>query len=142
MDRGLPVPVAAAFRSFDWQPVAVGCVAQVHRAVLDCDTDVAVKVVKSGVRQQLEAGTRALKVLLVVAHALCPPRCVDTTYPVTLPSCGPSWRASATCVRKPPGRRRWHGTSVTIRSCIFPAFSTSCARATSWSWNTSTASPG
>ncbi|MCX2181999.1 aminotransferase class III-fold pyridoxal phosphate-dependent enzyme [Streptomyces sp. SKN60] len=73
IDRGLPVPVAAAFESFDWQPVAVGCVAQVHRAVLDCGTDVAVKVVKSGVRQRLEAGTRALNVLLVVAHALCPP---------------------------------------------------------------------
>ncbi|MEW1905447.1 aminotransferase class III-fold pyridoxal phosphate-dependent enzyme [Streptomyces sp. NPDC086147] len=73
MDRGLPVPVAAAFESFDWQPVAVGSVAQVHRAVLNCGTDVAVKVVKSGVRQRLEASTRALKALLVVAHALCPP---------------------------------------------------------------------
>ncbi|MET8102830.1 aminotransferase class III-fold pyridoxal phosphate-dependent enzyme [Streptomyces sp. NPDC005236] len=73
VDRGLPVPVAEAFASFAWQPVAVGSVAQVHRGVLADGTDVAVKIVKSGVRQRLEASTRALGTFLAAVHALCPP---------------------------------------------------------------------
>ncbi|MET7436337.1 aminotransferase class III-fold pyridoxal phosphate-dependent enzyme [Streptomyces sp. NPDC004082] len=73
LDRELPVPVGEAFRAFNWQPVAVGSVAQVHRAVLSGGDVVAVKVVKSGVRQRLQVSSWALHKLLAAGHALYPP---------------------------------------------------------------------
>jgi glutamate-1-semialdehyde 2,1-aminomutase len=57
------------FGSFEWRPVAVGSVAQVHRAVLNGE-QVAVKVVKTGVRGRLEASSTALGLLLAAGHLL------------------------------------------------------------------------
>src|SRR6185436_9771441 len=45
-------PVGEVFADFDWTPVAVGSVAQVHRATLPDGREVAVKVVKRGVRER------------------------------------------------------------------------------------------
>lgn len=73
LDRGLPVSVEEAFEAFTWQPVAVGSVAQVHRAVLSGGDVVAVKVVKSGVRERLEVSSWAVEKLLAAGHALYPP---------------------------------------------------------------------
>lgn len=70
--RALGVPVATVFARFDWEPVAVGSVAQVHRAVLGDGTEVAVKVVKRGVRERLRAAAWVLERLLACAHLLVP----------------------------------------------------------------------
>ena len=48
-------PVLDVFETFDWTPVAVGSVAEVHRATLPSGDRVAVKVVKHGVRERLWA---------------------------------------------------------------------------------------
>ena len=70
----LPRPAEEIFESFDWQPIAVGSVAQVHRATLrgDAQQTVAVKVVKAGVRERLAASSWVLGRLLVVGHWLVP----------------------------------------------------------------------
>ncbi|MFE0134063.1 aminotransferase class III-fold pyridoxal phosphate-dependent enzyme [Streptomyces sp. NPDC059037] len=72
LERSLPVSQDQMFTLFQRTPLAVGSVAQVHRAVLRDGTDVAVKVVKSGVRQRLLASSRILEGLLITAHALVP----------------------------------------------------------------------
>ncbi|MFE0188076.1 aminotransferase class III-fold pyridoxal phosphate-dependent enzyme [Streptomyces sp. NPDC058989] len=72
LDRELPVAVDEAFVSFEWQPVAVGSVAQVHWALLRGGAEVAVKVVKSGVRERLEASSWLVEKLLAAGHALVP----------------------------------------------------------------------
>jgi glutamate-1-semialdehyde 2,1-aminomutase len=64
------------FESFDRRPIAVGSVAQVHRAVLD-GAEVAVKVVKPGVRDKLAASSKVLGVLLAAGHLLPPVRGYD-----------------------------------------------------------------
>jgi len=71
--RNFRMPVAEVFDSFGWQPIAVGSVAQVHHAVLSSGEHVAVKVVKSGVRERLEASSWLLDKLLSLAHMLVPP---------------------------------------------------------------------
>jgi glutamate-1-semialdehyde 2,1-aminomutase len=71
--RGLQVPVDEAFESFEWSPIAVGSVAQVHQAVLRSGEQVAVKVVKDGVRVRLEASSYLLGKLLSLAHLMIPP---------------------------------------------------------------------
>jgi glutamate-1-semialdehyde 2,1-aminomutase len=62
-----------SFQRFDPEPIAVGSVAQVHRATLPDGREVAVKVVKRGVRERLEASCWLLAGLLRAAHALAPP---------------------------------------------------------------------
>jgi glutamate-1-semialdehyde 2,1-aminomutase len=71
--KGLRQPVEEVFDWFDWSPIAVGSVAQVHHAVLNGGQHVAVKVVKSGVRARLEASSWLLAKLLWLAHLLFPP---------------------------------------------------------------------
>ncbi|WP_447035745.1 aminotransferase class III-fold pyridoxal phosphate-dependent enzyme [Streptomyces sp. DSM 118878] len=73
LGRGLHVPVEEAFTSFGWTPIAVGSVAQVHRAVLHDGGEVAVKVVKAGVKERLHVSSWALEKLLATMHALVPP---------------------------------------------------------------------
>jgi glutamate-1-semialdehyde 2,1-aminomutase len=73
LKRSLPIPRREAFASFDFQPIAVGSVAQVHRAVLPDGTPVAVKVVKRGVRERLEASSWLLEKLFATVHTLVPP---------------------------------------------------------------------
>jgi glutamate-1-semialdehyde 2,1-aminomutase len=57
-------PVGEVFETFEWTPVAVGSVAQVHRATLPGGQRVAVKVVKRGVRERLWASGRVIAGLL------------------------------------------------------------------------------
>jgi glutamate-1-semialdehyde 2,1-aminomutase len=71
--RHLPQPVETAFATFEWVPTAVGSVAQVHRATLPDGTAVAVKVVKRGVRNRLQASAWLIASLLKLTHALVPP---------------------------------------------------------------------
>ncbi|WP_329137657.1 AarF/UbiB family protein [Streptomyces sp. NBC_01476] len=49
---------ADAFAEFDWEPVACGSIASVHRARLADGTEVAVKVQRHGIRPVLEADLR------------------------------------------------------------------------------------
>jgi glutamate-1-semialdehyde 2,1-aminomutase len=70
--ENLPAPVGEVFADFDWHPLAVGSVAQVHRAVLADGRTVAVKVVKRGVPERLAASSWLLEKLLVAADALVP----------------------------------------------------------------------
>lgn len=60
-------PVEAFFSDFDCQPVAVASMAQVHRAVLADGTLVAVKVLRPGVRRQIEVDPEVLHDLVHIA---------------------------------------------------------------------------
>ena len=54
IENDLGAPLSELFKSFDCQPLATASMAQVHRAVLPDGTEVAVKVQRPGVRQQIE----------------------------------------------------------------------------------------
>jgi glutamate-1-semialdehyde 2,1-aminomutase len=69
---GLGRPVDEVFARFEWTPVAVGSVAQVHRGVLRDGQVVAVKAVKRGVRERLAASCWVARRLLRVVHAAVP----------------------------------------------------------------------
>lgn len=70
-------PVREVFATFDWTPVAVGSVAQVHRATLPDGRRVAVKVVKRGVRQRLWASGRVIAGLIRLGDLVPPIRRLD-----------------------------------------------------------------
>lgn len=70
--RALGAPIEAWFREFDPVPVAAGSVAQVHRAVLSDGAEVAVKVLRPGIRDQVRRDARLLLWLAHVVHALSP----------------------------------------------------------------------
>ena len=71
VERGLGKPLEELFREFDQVPVAAASVAQVHRAVLHDGEEVAVKVLRPGVRQQI-ARDGAFLVLSAKLTALHP----------------------------------------------------------------------
>ncbi|BAX94463.1 aminotransferase class III-fold pyridoxal phosphate-dependent enzyme [Mycobacterium shigaense] len=66
-------PVDQVFASFDPQPIAVGSVAQVHRALRRDGRLVAVKVVKAGVAERINASCAVVSLLLAVGYRLIPP---------------------------------------------------------------------
>jgi ubiquinone biosynthesis protein len=68
--RELEAPIEARFREFDRAPVAAGGIAQVHRAVLRDGDEVAVKVLRPGVRERVRRDARLLLWLAHVVHAL------------------------------------------------------------------------
>jgi glutamate-1-semialdehyde 2,1-aminomutase len=70
--NNLPLPVDQLFKEFDWEPVAVGSVAQVHRGVLNSGEPVALKIVKRGVPERLRASASVLSALLATGHRLFP----------------------------------------------------------------------
>jgi ubiquinone biosynthesis protein len=70
--RALGAPIEARFREFDPTPVAAGGIAQVHRAVLLDGDEVAVKVLRPGVRDRVRRDARLLLWLAHIAHALSP----------------------------------------------------------------------
>jgi glutamate-1-semialdehyde 2,1-aminomutase len=57
-------PATEVFAAFDFTPLASGSIAQVHRARLKTGQDVAVKIVKKGVREQLSNDLRLCGFLL------------------------------------------------------------------------------
>ena len=68
--RELGAPIESRFREFDRVPVAAGGVAQVHRAVLLDGDEVAVKVLRPGVRDSVRRDARLLLWLAHVVHAV------------------------------------------------------------------------
>ena len=54
IESDLGAPISELFKSFDCEPLATASMAQVHGAVLPDGTEVAVKVQRPGVRQQIE----------------------------------------------------------------------------------------
>ncbi len=60
------------FASFDPEPIAVGSVAQVHRAVLHDGRAVAVKVIKAGVAERINASCTLISLILATGHRLIP----------------------------------------------------------------------
>jgi ubiquinone biosynthesis protein len=70
--RALGAPIEARFREFDPAPVAAGGIAQVHRAVLRDGDEVAVKVLRPGIRARVRRDARLLLWLAHVVHTLSP----------------------------------------------------------------------
>jgi len=70
--RELGAPIEQRFREFDRAPVAAGGIAQVHRAVLIDGAEVAVKVLRPGVRDRVRRDARLLLWLAHVVHAVSP----------------------------------------------------------------------
>lgn len=70
--RALGAPIEARFREFDPVPVAAGSIAQVHRAVLRDGDEVAVKVLRPGIRKRVRRDARLLLWLAHVVHAVSP----------------------------------------------------------------------
>ncbi|MEZ5653323.1 MAG: ubiquinone biosynthesis regulatory protein kinase UbiB [Burkholderiaceae bacterium] len=63
IERALRRPVAQMFREFSVEPVASASIAQVHFAVLHDGTEVAVKVLRPGMRDIIERDLSLLRVL-------------------------------------------------------------------------------
>jgi ubiquinone biosynthesis protein len=60
------------FASFDGNPVAAASIAQVHRAVLHDGREVAVKILRPGVRKSIDQDMRILVTLMAVGSAVVP----------------------------------------------------------------------
>jgi predicted unusual protein kinase regulating ubiquinone biosynthesis (AarF/ABC1/UbiB family) len=60
IESELAAPIAELFQCFDCEPLATASMAQVHRAVLQDGAEVAVKVQRPGVRQQIEIDLEVL----------------------------------------------------------------------------------
>src|SRR6266568_1565202 len=60
IESDLGAPISELFQSFDCEPLATASMAQVHRAVLRDGNEVAVKVQRPGVRQQIEIDIEVL----------------------------------------------------------------------------------
>lgn len=63
-------PLEEVFSSFDYEPVASASIAQVHRAVLNDGSQVAVKVIKKDVRAKMKQNLGALELILSAAHLI------------------------------------------------------------------------
>jgi ubiquinone biosynthesis protein len=63
-------PQGLPFRTFERQPVAVGSIAQIHRATLTDGASVVVKVVRPGLKREIERDLNAAEVLLRLMLAL------------------------------------------------------------------------
>jgi ubiquinone biosynthesis protein len=72
LERELGGPIETQFRELDRTPVAAGGIAQVHRGVLVDGDEVAVKVLRPGVRARVRRDARLVLWLAHVAHALSP----------------------------------------------------------------------
>jgi ubiquinone biosynthesis protein len=70
VQAGLSRKLEDVFSAFDSHPIACGSIAQVHRARLLDDTEVAVKVRRPGVEHQIERDLRLLRGLGAAANAL------------------------------------------------------------------------
>jgi len=70
LERELGCPIETRFRELDRVPVAAGGIAQVHRGVLLEGDEVAVKVLRPGVRARIRRDARLVLWLAHIAHAL------------------------------------------------------------------------
>ena len=70
LERALHGPLADHFRELDPVPLAAGGIAQVHRAVLASGDEVAVKVLRPGIRARVDRDARLLLWLAHIAHAV------------------------------------------------------------------------
>ncbi len=70
IERSLGRPVAELFAGLDPVPLAAGGMAQVHRAVLANGDEVAVKVLRPGIRARIHRDGRLVLWLAHVAHAV------------------------------------------------------------------------
>jgi ubiquinone biosynthesis protein len=68
IERELRVPLDAVFVQLDTEPVAAGSIAQVHRGVLHDGREVAVKVLRPGVRTRIRRDAAILLALARVAE--------------------------------------------------------------------------
>lgn len=68
IERGLGKRLESVFARFDHEPVAAGSVAQVHRAVLHDGAEVAVKVLRPGVRSQVRRDGALLLAFARISH--------------------------------------------------------------------------
>lgn len=69
IERELRAPLARVFRTIDPVPLAAGSIAQVHRGVLRSGEEVAIKVLRPGVRARVRRDARLLLWLAHLAHA-------------------------------------------------------------------------
>ncbi|MFT3808034.1 ubiquinone biosynthesis regulatory protein kinase UbiB [Arenimonas sp.] len=67
IERALGKPIEASFASFDATPLASASIAQVHAAVLPDGREVAVKVLRPGIRAKIEADIALLRSLAALA---------------------------------------------------------------------------
>ncbi|MFC7193813.1 ABC1 kinase family protein [Halosimplex aquaticum] len=76
VERELGAPPETAFRQFPTQPVASASLSQVYFATLDDGTEVAVKVQRPGIRDQMERDLRVVRALarIVAVTGLVPRR--------------------------------------------------------------------
>ena len=72
LERELGGPLHLYFRELDDQPVAAGSIAQVHRAVLLDGNEVAIKVLRPGVRACVRRDARLVLWLAHVVHLISP----------------------------------------------------------------------
>lgn len=70
VEHELGSPLSMRFRCFEQEPVAAGSIAQVHHAVLASGEEVAVKIVRPGVRAQVRRDAQILLWLAHFAHAI------------------------------------------------------------------------
>ena len=72
LERELGQPLSSVFISLDRTPLAAGGIAQVHRGLLRTGEEVAVKVLRPGVRARVHRDARLMLWLAHLAHLLSP----------------------------------------------------------------------
>lgn len=68
IEKSFGKPVDQVFKSFDETPMASASIAQVHRALLDDDSDVVVKVLRPGIERVIRRDLGLLHVIAGLAH--------------------------------------------------------------------------
>ena len=72
LEQELGQPIEEIFSEFSFKPVGSASIAQVHAGVLHTGQKVAVKIVKKGIRDQLEENLKIIQFLISTVHSLIP----------------------------------------------------------------------
>lgn len=72
LEQEFAKPIEAIFSEFSFKPVGSASIAQVHAGVLHTGQKVAVKIVKKGIRNQLEENLKIIQFLISTVHSLMP----------------------------------------------------------------------